>query len=244
MSGFYADDLAHVHHTGFGAFSRDAAPGIVRLLERAQLRDGLVVDLGCGSGILARELLLAGYDVLGIDASAAMVGIARETAPGARFLVGSLHETDLPACAAVTAIGEAVTYLNPNAGPLDPSRLFARVREALAPGGVFVFDVVLRSEGEPMRYRGTREGPDWRVDVEVREEPERSRLTRRIVTVRRLGGVERRGEEVHVVQTFSRAEVEALLRASGFTVRVHRSYGAAPLPPRRLAFSARKPRRA
>jgi SAM-dependent methyltransferase len=73
----YAPDLAAIHDAGFGGFARDAAPGLLRRLRRAGIRDGLVVDIGCGSGIWARALTDAGYDVLGVDVSEAMLQIAR-----------------------------------------------------------------------------------------------------------------------------------------------------------------------
>ncbi|HEY1905667.1 MAG TPA: methyltransferase domain-containing protein [Myxococcaceae bacterium] len=42
-------------------------------------------DVGCASGLPARTLLKAGFDVVGVDASPAMIALARVHAPGARF---------------------------------------------------------------------------------------------------------------------------------------------------------------
>ncbi len=44
-----------------------------------------VLDLGCGPGVLSRELVARGATVTGIDVSDAMLRLARETAPGAAF---------------------------------------------------------------------------------------------------------------------------------------------------------------
>ncbi|MEW5927683.1 MAG: hypothetical protein AB1941_09365 [Gemmatimonadota bacterium] len=52
----YREDLASVHHVGFGDFAEGAAPGVLALLRQAGIREGLVVDLGCGSGVWARAL--------------------------------------------------------------------------------------------------------------------------------------------------------------------------------------------
>ena len=68
----YRDDLSYIHHVGFGGLAGGAAPGLLGLLREAGIREGLVVDLGCGSGLWARELTEAGYEALGIDSSAAM----------------------------------------------------------------------------------------------------------------------------------------------------------------------------
>ncbi|HEX2189164.1 MAG TPA: methyltransferase domain-containing protein [Longimicrobiaceae bacterium] len=243
METFYGEDLAHVHHAGFGGFATGAAPGLLAMLRSAGIPGGLVVDLGCGSGLWARALLDAGYSVLGVDRSPAMIRAARAVAPGARFVEASLHGVEIPPCAAVTGIGEGLGYL----GAEDPRDtlpgLFARVHGALDPGGLLVFDVVLRSAARPVRYRSVREGEGWRVETEVEEDPGASLLTRRIATMRSVDGDERRGGETHRVRTFARAELERMLRDAGFTVRVHRRYGGMPLAPGRLAFRARRPPR-
>src|SRR5262245_7905127 len=73
MAKNYGDDLAYIHDAGFGELARNAAPFLVEALRRRGICDGLVIDLGCGSGLLARGLSEAGYDVLGIDISSAMI---------------------------------------------------------------------------------------------------------------------------------------------------------------------------
>src|SRR5215831_3965456 len=104
MPPLYGEDLAYIHHVGFGDFAASAAPGILRLLRRSGITSGLIVDLGCGSGILAEALLSAGYEVLGVDASPAMIRLARRQAPRGRFVTESLRTFRLPVCNAITAI--------------------------------------------------------------------------------------------------------------------------------------------
>ena len=235
----YGADLARIHHQGFGAFARGAAPAIVDLIHRAGFRSGRVVDLGCGSGILAAELSRAGFDVLGIDASPDMIDLARLEAPAASLVVGSLHEAEIPPAVAVTAIGEAIAYHQGD--PPDVEALFLRVHRALCPGGIFLFDVVLGSLGAPMRYTGSHHGTEWTVDVLVEERPESALLTRHIRTVVRYGEEERVSEEVHQLRTFSREEIEAPLLALGFELEVLDHYGTTRLAAQRLAWVARKP---
>jgi SAM-dependent methyltransferase len=79
----YRPDLAMVHHLGFGFRSDDCAPGILRLLEPVRDRGGVVVELGCGSGLFTRYLAEAGHAVIATDASPAMLEIARTYAHGA-----------------------------------------------------------------------------------------------------------------------------------------------------------------
>jgi len=106
---------------------------VLDLLRHAGIRSGLLVDLGCGSGIMAAEVCAAGYDVLGIDISAAMIALARSRAPRARFRVESLLTAELPPCIAVTAIGECLGYLFDEVDPKEA--LHALVRRIFeAPG--------------------------------------------------------------------------------------------------------------
>jgi SAM-dependent methyltransferase len=52
-----------------------------------------VLDLGCGSGLpTARQLLDAGHEVVGVDESAVMLGLAEEQAPGGRYLRRDLRD--------------------------------------------------------------------------------------------------------------------------------------------------------
>src|SRR5437879_6528892 len=108
---YYRDDLAHIHDAGHWAFVDGVAPNVVALLRRAGIRRGLVVELGCGSGRLARALSAAGYEVLGFDLSSSMIRLARRTASKARFRVGSAFSVRLPFCAAVVSVGETLNYL-------------------------------------------------------------------------------------------------------------------------------------
>ncbi len=95
------------------------------------------MDLGCGSGSWAKELAEAGYRVLGIDVSEAMVGISRTRVPEATFRAASLFEADIPPCNAVTAVGEVFNYRFDSANDGDRAlvRLFGRVYDALIHGG-------------------------------------------------------------------------------------------------------------
>jgi SAM-dependent methyltransferase len=235
----YGSDLARVHDEGFGGFADGAAPGILSILRRHGIRRGLVIDLGCGSGRWARALGMAGYDVLGIDASPAMLALARRKAPRAAFRRGSLHSARLPRCAAVTAIGEAVAY---GTGPSAPGllALFRRVHSALRPGGVLVFDLRTPST---VRAGGTRTAftlaGAWAVLVQ--REVRGRRLVRRITTFRRVGNRYRRSDEVHRVRLYGAGEVLRLLRRAGFRARAFRGYGRLRFAADVVGFVARKP---
>jgi len=199
-----------------------------------------VVDLGCGSGLWARELVDAGYQVLGIDISEAMITLSRKRVPEAEFRVGSLFDAEIPPCGAVTAVSEVLNYLfDEEPGGLAP--LFRRVFEVLVPGGVFVFDVLGPGQVPPgAKARGFRVGEDWAVLSEREEDAERGTLERRIVSFRKVGEHYRRDDEVHRVRLYDPSELAAELGELGFEVRTMRAYGDYPLGKNHAAFEARK----
>jgi len=234
----YAEDLAYVQRQGFGDFARQASPGLIALLRAAGLRNGTVLDLGCGAGVWLRELSRAGYRAIGIDASAPLVRAARRAAPAASLTVGSVYRTALPACDAVTAISEVLSYLPERGSAPALAPFFRRVARRLPRGGLFLFDLMV--DDRQMSYRSWRTGRDWAVLVEVSRQPRRRTLEREIITFRRVRGGYRRRREHHRVRVTPRDEVEAALREAGFTVRASRRYGGCELPPGRMAFRARK----
>jgi SAM-dependent methyltransferase len=236
----YDDDLAHVHDAGFGGFATGSAPGLLAMLRRGGVTGGLVVDLGCGSGLWAAELVRAGYAVLGIDISAAMLDIARRRAPSARFVCDSLLRVELPPCDAVTSLGECFNYLFDETNSKKAlARLFARVHQALRPGGLFVFDVAEPGRATPPRS-GFREGDDWAVLFRSEEDPKKQLLTRHITTFRRAGELYRRAEEVHRLRLYRGTDLARELRRAGFAARLLRGYGDYRFQPTCVGLLARK----
>lgn len=241
MTGGYREDLAYIHDAGFTGFMRKATPGLLGILRRNRVAHGLVVDLGCGSGVWAKALCRAGYDVLGIDISASMIRLARQRAPAAKFRTASLFGAKLPRCDAVTSVGECVNYCfdrrNSNRAL---ARFFRRVYDALRPGGIFVFDILEPGQildGMPVR-KGVQ-GSDWAVLVETQED-KRMALTRRIISFRKLDKLYRRSEETHRLRLFKRSYVGAELRRIGFRVRILPGYGAFRFRNAHSVFLARK----
>jgi SAM-dependent methyltransferase len=233
---FYPADLARIHDEGFGDFARAAAREALARLPGS----GLVVELGCGSGISSAILSDAGYEVLGIDLSDSMVEIARSRAPRATFVQGSVWDAQIPPCVGVTAIGEVLNYAaDQAAGAERLPELFARVYDSLAPAGVFMFDFATPGRataraGGP----GVHEGEGWRIESEAVEDPATQTLERRMTI--EVGG-ERRSE-THVLRLYDTAWVRKCLDGAGFTSEALDRYSDFGFWPGYAAFAAVKPR--
>src|SRR4051794_11528661 len=136
---YYRADLAKIHHLGFSFHANNCAPGILELLEPVRERDGLVVELGCGSGLLTRYLIDAGHRVIATDASPSMLEIARGFVGDAleiRRLV--LPDDPIPEADAIVSVGHVLSYL-PDADAID--RALIAAAGALRPGGVLAIDL-------------------------------------------------------------------------------------------------------
>jgi SAM-dependent methyltransferase len=240
MAGFYEADLARIHDAGFGDFARDAGDGIVAMLAEAGIDGGLVVDLGCGSGILAERLAAAGYEVLGVDLSADMLAIARKRVPSARFVEASAFDFELPACAAVTATGEVLGYAADERSGRDAlAAVFVRAHAALAPGGLLAFDLAAPGRA-PQPARNWAEGEGWVVCSESRELPGGEELLRDIVSFREASGAWRRADELHVLRLHPRDRVLADLERAGFAPGAQAAYGSGStgVPPGVVVYRA------
>jgi SAM-dependent methyltransferase len=226
----YREDLAYIHDVGHSDYALGAAPGILSLLRRHGVSDGLVIDLGCGSGQWARELNRAGYRVLGVDQSPAMIRLARRKAPRSQFRIASLHEVTLPSCDGVTSIGECLNYAFDGRRP-SLRRLFQRIFRALRPGGIFVLDFAgpARIPNPRPRWYWT-EGRDWAVLSCTDGDPRRQILQRRIVSFRKTGRLYRRDEELHVLRLYPAEVVAATLADCGFSVETRNAFGRFRLP--------------
>ncbi len=238
---YYRRDLALVHHQGFGFHADACAPGILELLRPVLEHDGLVVEVGCGSGLLTRHLLDAGHRVVATDASPAMFALAREVAPDAediRQLV--LPDDPIPLADAVVSVGHALNYL-PDETAID--RALVAIADALRPGGVLAIDLCDLEWGEARRDAPGmgRVGDDWAIITEF-SVPAANRFVREMaIFVRNDDGSWRRDDERHDNVLIDTARVPALLAPHGVETRVAGSFGTEQLPPGLRAVIGRRP---
>jgi SAM-dependent methyltransferase len=94
--------------------------------------EGEVADLGCGPGHITAHLRKLGLRAFGVDASPAMIGLAREANPELRFEVGSIAALDI---ADGTLGGVLSRFSIIHIPPQDLPTVIEEFARVLAPGG-------------------------------------------------------------------------------------------------------------
>jgi SAM-dependent methyltransferase len=96
---------------------------------------GLVCDLGCGPGQVARYLHERGVAMCGVDLSPGMIERARQLNPGIEFRQGDMKALDVPAAAWA---GIAAFYAIVNLPPADVAQAMREMERVLQPGGLLL----------------------------------------------------------------------------------------------------------
>ena len=110
----------------------------------------LVLDLCCGTGKMTLELARRGYDMTGVDLSAEMLGVARESAEAEAldilWLCQDMREFELYGTVELcTCLLDSVNHMTEYS---DLLKCFSLVHNYLSPDGLFVFDINGRGKFE------------------------------------------------------------------------------------------------
>ena len=116
---------------------------IIQILSAYGIRDGLVLDLGCGTGSMTELLAGAGYDMIGVDASEEMLELAyekrAESGHDILYLLQDMREFELYGTVrAIVSVCDSLNYITEEE---DLLQVFRLVWNYLDPDGVFFFDM-------------------------------------------------------------------------------------------------------
>jgi SAM-dependent methyltransferase len=227
---YFRPDLARVHEDAFGFHADNCAPGILEKLAPVRDRGGLVLEIGCGTGLLTRHLVAAGHRVIATDASPAMLDIARAEVPDAEVRRLTLPHDRLPDADAIIGVGHVLNYLDDE---LAVRQALANLANALRPGGILAIDLCdldwgRAYQGAPAKGRVTR---DWAMITEfVVPGPDRFAFQMTVFT-RDPEGSWRRDDERHDLVLLDTSTLPAMLHERGINSTIGRSFGTEQFPP-------------
>lgn len=191
---------------------------IHELLKEYGILDGVICELGCGTGKMTRLLADKGYDMIGVDLSADMLAIACGESQGRDilYLCQDMCELELYGqAAAMISVCDSMNYL------LEEEEILAvlqRVNQYLQPGGVFIFDLntIYKYEtllGETTICENREEGSFiWENFYDEKEQINEYDLT---LFIRTKGDLYRKFEETHYQRGYSLEKIRTLTERSG-----------------------------
>lgn len=114
---------------------------LTNAFEKATIKVGEVLDLGCGTGGICAILADRGFDMVGLDISTDMLMIARERNLGKNTLLLCQDMCEFELYGTVQAVYSSFDCLNYITENKGLKQVFVLVRNYLESGGVFVFDI-------------------------------------------------------------------------------------------------------
>jgi perosamine synthetase len=184
-----------------------------------------VVDLGCGTGRHVAELVGRDLDVVGVDQSSAMLGVARRRVPGARFVESDMRAVSLgETFDAVVVLFAALSYMTT---PEAIRAALMAARRHLVPGGLLVADVWFGAAPPDVRpvvtrRSGTADGIRWERTGYLRRDPLAQRVDIAYELARHAPEGTTVAREVHRMHYFTPFELEFALDLTDFRL-VHLS---------------------
>ena len=160
------NEFAYFYDEFNGEADYDALYGYVTdELKAHGVADGILADLGCGTGDLTLMLTQAGYDVIGIDRSEEMLSVLREKADDlgltGRLLLLKQDLLDLDLYGTIrAAVSTFDTYSH--IGPLDNfEKAIRKAAYFMEKGGVFIFDL-----NTPYKHQKILAGQTFDIEAE------------------------------------------------------------------------------
>ena len=197
------------------------------LLLEYGVEDGLILDLGCGTGTMTEILASKGYDMTGVDFSEEMLDIAmqKRTKSGhdILYLMQDMREFELYGTVrAIVSVCDSMNYLTEDG---DLEQVFRLANNYLDPGGLFIFDMNTEYKYREMLGDQTiaeeRENysfiwDNYYYEEEKINEYQLSLFVEDPVLSEKTGqDICRKFQEMHYQRAYSLAEVKAALEVAG-----------------------------
>ena len=113
---------------------------LIRDLKEYDITDGLICELGCGTGNVTARLSKAGYDMIGVDDAEEMLSVAREKQDSEQILYLQQDMRSFELYGTVRAVVSICDCMNYLLEEEDLLKTFRLVNNYLDPDGIFIFD--------------------------------------------------------------------------------------------------------
>ena len=193
---------------------------VKELFEEEGITDGILLDLGCGTGSVTELLAKAGFDMIGIDNSEEMLEIAmekrEESGLDILYLLQDMREFELYGTVkGVVSICDSMNYILEDE---DLMEVFRLVRNYLDNEGIFIFDMNTMYKYEEILADNTfaedREESSFIWGNYYDEEDEINQYDLALF-VKEEDGRYRKYEETHLQRAYRQEDVEEMIRESG-----------------------------
>lgn len=193
---------------------------VKELFAEEGVKDGILLDLGCGTGSVTELLAESGFDMIGIDNSEEMLEIAmekrEESGHDILYLLQDMREFELYGTVkGVVSICDSMNYILDDEDLLD---VFKLVHNYLDNEGIFIFDMNTMYKYEQILADNTfaedREESSfiWENYYDEEEEINQYDLS---LFVQEEDGRYRKYEETHLQRAYEQQCVEELIKESG-----------------------------
>ena len=221
---------------------------LIGSLKEYGIEDGIVLELGCGTGVMTELLAESGYDMIGVDNAEEMLEIAMEkkveSGHDILYLLQDMREFELYGTVrAVISACDSVNYITDDE---DLTEVFRLVNNYLDPEGIFLFDMNTVHKyrdllGDTTIAENRDEGSFiWDNSYDEEEGLNYYELA---VFLPREDGLYEKSEEVHCQKAYPQEEIETLIKEAGMELlAVYDAYTLNPATEdsERLFFVARE----
>lgn len=194
---------------------------VKELLSEEGILEGILLDLGCGTGSVTELLARSGFDMIGIDNSEEMLEIAMEKKERSGldilYLLQDMREFELYGTVrGVVSICDSMNYILEEE---ELEEVFRLVHNYLDNEGIFLFDMNTVYKYETLLADNTfaedREESSF-IWENYYDEEEMINQYDLSLFIREDDGRYRKYEETHLQRAYERQQVEELLERAGF----------------------------
>lgn len=189
------------------------------LLTEYNINEGIVLDLGCGTGNMTELLAAAGFDMIGIDNSDEMLSIAMEKSCdrglNILYLLQDMREFELYGTVAATvSICDSLNYIT----EFDELvKVFSLVNNYLDPDGIFIFDMTTEKKyaaiSDAVIAENREEGSFiWENSYFAGERINQYDMT---IFERLDDGLYKKHQETHIQRVYTLDEIKSALDLAG-----------------------------